>query len=235
MCFFSGVGLMRVRGHGGSDDSDERGAKKLICPVCGKQNPFVYLSVGTEVHNIDLWIDDEVLDTGFLMDFVYCKKCEKIVFPIYTDEISYAEEIIEKKYNYVFVSIDDVPELVKSLLVALFEEVKRFSRLTEQYYGDFVDMFQKDWDRIFGQTNQNIPRVSVGDDVFHVFLSNGSVHIANNDGETRVMVVYEKSVKDTLEELKKPEVVKLIEETLSKLKGENDRLEMHIAVEKMVE
>ena len=83
-----------------------------------------------------------MLDTGFLMDFVYCEECEKVVFPIYTDEISYAVEIRKKKYNHIFVSIDDISEPVKSLLVALFEEVKKFSRLAEQYYGDITDMPQ---------------------------------------------------------------------------------------------
>ena len=71
--------------------------------------------------------------------------------------------------------------------------------------------------------------------MFHIFLANGSVHIANNDGETRVVVVYEKSIEDTLEELKRPGVIKLIEEALSKLKRENDRLEAHITLENMLE
>jgi len=215
----------------GFDEEERR--SQLICPICGGRNPFIFIVMKNEVYKIDTRINEMMYDWSH-RDFVVCNECDKMVFPNYIDEITYARELIEKGYSYTFITVDKLPELVKPLLMMLFEEVKRYFRLAKQFYGIIDDMPQKDWGKIFDRNNENIPRVTIGEDVFHVFLDNGSLHVTNNDG-VRVMVVYERNVEDTLEELKKPEVVRLFEETLSKLKRENDILEMHIAVEKMIE
>ncbi|MCI4407811.1 MAG: hypothetical protein JHC26_01875 [Thermofilum sp.] len=217
------------------EEDDEENSNELVCPICGGHNPFLYIEMKNELYDIGTLVSNEMMDDSFLRDFVVCSECDKIVFPSYIDEITYARELIERGYSYTFITVDKLPETTKPLLITLFEEIKKYFRLAEQFYGDLVDMPQKDWDRLFDRNNENIPRVSIGEDVLHVFLNNGSLHIANNDGETRVTVIYKKSVEDTLEELKKPEVMKLIEEVLTKLKRENTRLEMHITVEKMIE
>lgn len=222
------------------EEEEEEEAEELVCPICTAYDPFLYVKVKTEVYNAGTWISNEMLDEGFLRDFVHCSYCDKIVFPIHGYEVMYAEEIMEKKYRYMFMPLDNMSEPAKTLLVSLLEEVKKYVRLAEKYYGYLTDMPERDWDKIFGQHNEVVPVVAVGEDVVHVFLDSGSVHIAYDDsdgidGETRFMVVYERSVEDTLGELKKPEVMKLIEEMLSKLKRENDRLETYIAIEKMIE
>jgi hypothetical protein len=222
------------------EDGGKEETEELMCPICIADDPFLYVKVKTETYNADTWISGEMLDEGFLRDFVHCGYCEKIVFPIHDYEVMYAEEILEKKYGYVFMPPDDVTEPAKTLLVSLLEEVKKYVRLAEKYYGYLVDMPEKEWGKIFGQRNGSVPVVAVGEDVVHVFLSNGSVHISYDDsegidGETRFLVVYEKSVDDTLRELKRPEVIKLIEDMLSKVRIENGKLEAHLTLEGLLE
>jgi hypothetical protein len=180
------------------DEEEEEDTEELMCPICTAHNPFLYVEVKTEVHDAGTWIGNEVLDEGFVRDFVYCSDCDKIVFPTYGYEVMYAEEILEKKYRYVFMPLDNVLEPAKTLLASLLEEVKKYTRLAEKYYGSLTDMPEKEWGKIFGQYNEGVPVVAVGEDVVHVFLSNGSVHISYDDsdgidGETRFMVVYEKT------------------------------------------
>jgi hypothetical protein len=205
---------------------DEEESEKLICPICGEHNSFLYIEKKNELYDIGTLISNEMFDEWSFRDYVICSECDKIVFPNYVDEITYAKELIEKGYSYMFIAVDRLPETARPLFMTFFEEVKRYSKLARQFYEDIADMPQKDWNRLFNRYNESIPRVSIGEDVFHIFLNNGSLHIGNDDGVTMIMVIYEKSIEDTLEELKKPEVMKLIEEVPSKLKRENDRLEM---------
>jgi hypothetical protein len=222
------------------EDGGKEETEELVCPVCVAYGPFLYVEVKTEVYDVDTWIVDEDLDEGFLRGYVHCGNCDKIVFPVYDYEIKYAEEILEKKYRYVFMPLDNVPEPAKTLLVSLLEEVKKYTRLAEKYYGHLTDMPEKEWGKIFGQRNGSVPVVAVGEDIVHVFLNSGSVHIAYDgsdgaDGQTRFMVVYEKSVDDTLRELKRTEVIKLIEDMLSKVRIENGKLEAHLTLEGLLE
>jgi len=210
--------------------------KKPICPRCGKRSPFLYVKIIKG--NLDMNVDsykDSIIYTYPLRHFVLCRECGKIIFPEPNDETRYEVEFEEKGYNHTFIDLKDVPEDIKSLFTRLFEEVKRCSELCKQYYGTIDDIPERDWIRMFGLNASDTPGVSIGEDIAHIFLDNGSVHVANNNGKISILVVYEKNVKDTLEELRRPEVMKLIENVLSYLKRENSRIEMHIAVEKMIE
>ncbi|MCI4407810.1 MAG: hypothetical protein JHC26_01870 [Thermofilum sp.] len=224
------------------DDNNNRWRpKKLICPRCGKRDYFYYIIIIRGEYDKKafsyggLTTFSHPIDTHLTKRLVLCKECKKVIFSDIYVERRYEVELAEKEYNHEFIDVEDVSEDIKSLFTMLLEEVKRYSELCKQYYGALDSIPDKDWNKIFGLDASNTPGLSIGEDMIHVFLDNGSVHVANNNGKMSVLVVYKESVENTLEELKKPEVTKLIEEMISKLKRENDRLEAHIALENMLE
>jgi hypothetical protein len=222
-----------------SEEHDGEGSA-VVCPVCGGRDTLRHVDVKAEVskplfmpiagHEI---ID--VIDEGFLRSFVFCKECGRVVFSRPVDRVQLAKELLEKDYSYTFKTVDAIPEGVRSIILGLFNEARKCSELMRQYYGSLVDAPQKVWDRVFGLDDESIPRVSIGEGVVSVFLGSGSVHVADNNGETRVMVVYGRNEDETLSELARPEVVKLMEEVKARLRRESAKIEAHIALESLLE